>query len=283
MLRLDYLSKLLIHLKVMLQTIHQSLPAFVRSELGHYCFRFCRCFYSMSKEYFGELEDEENERRRLQRSRFRRYRDIAILLYFTRIFFPAFIVYHVTNPGVIRVAASIDPVVSIVYHNTRFFQPFMAVVMYLIVFTDFLIQQSFGHFERLKRNCNHSSSSNIPWWRWWYELVVFSQDAYSRAMIRGARLKVVHDRRQAFLEAKFPTIAGKLLPKFLLKVITRLFVLWQLENVDKAALFDRRQHIRPAQSFAHLSVTVRSHLLRFLFLTDLGCFFGLIFASNEFP
>ena len=282
MFNFEYLFKLLIHTKMMFQSMHKSLPALIQHEVVHYFSRFYRCFYSMSKEYFGE-EEEDDDRKKLFCSRFRYYRDIAVLLYFTRIFFPAFIVHYIKNPWVIRVAAGIDPLVSIFSQNVRFFQPFMAVSLYLLVLSDYLIQQAFCRFEELKKRCIHSSSSanHIFWWRWWYELVVFNQDAYRQAVIRNSRLKVVYDRRQAFLMSKYPVFA-KVVPEIVLKMLTRLLVLYRLENVDKSMLFDQRQHVRPAQSFAHLSVRVRTHILRYLFTADLVTFLGLMAVGKSF-
>lgn len=282
MFNFEYLFKLLIHTKMMFQSMHKSLPALIQHEVVHYFSRFYRCFYSMSKEYFGE-EEEDDDRKKLFCSRFRYYRDIAVLLYFTRIFFPAFIVHYIKNPWVIRVAAGIDPLVSIFSQNVRFFQPFMAVSLYLLVLSDYLIQQAFCRFEELKKRCIHSSSSanHIFWWRWWYELVVFNQDAYRQAVIRNSRLKVVYDRRQTFLMSKYPVFA-KVVPEIVLKMLTRLLVLYRLENVDKSMLFDQRQHVRPAQSFAHLSVRVRTHILRYLFTADLVTFLGLMAVGKSF-
>lgn len=231
-----------------------------QQEKTNYCTLFRRCFYTLSKELYED---------KVPYKKLRYYRDICILLYFTRFFLPMYIVHFETNKQIVDIFAQIDPLVSIIRQNVKFYEPFMAVVLFLLASFDFVCQRAF-----FKVNIHTST------WRWWYEMVVLCQDDYYDSIITHKRmLKSITRKKKEFLVGNY--FCCKVAPKFLIDMITQVYVFWNLENVDKNLLFGRRR-FRFNKNYLQLSPKVRTRSLRYLVGSDLVNFYLLLLAGNIF-
>ena len=260
--------------------------------LENYFNKFTRCFYTLSKEVFDQSA-ERNDPKVVARRRRAFHRDIALLLYSSRVLL-VFAVVHFgeegglgLGPASVATFCRLDPIARVVQSDRRLYEPFIGVLVFLFALFDFTCQ-------RAVYRLGDTTKSVV--WRWWHESIVVNVDAYRRAVITDRRrLEAIYARRESqFVAPLYQQSAavaaangneretGKVgffsaVWKTVTRIKAHLLVLYHFEHVNRAELFGRRLRV-----FPQLSDQVRARVLRFLLLTEVSSFCCLLLIGKAF-